>query len=74
VERVADGYAGERFYLFEGGCVTYRFDARRNGWLDFVHAASQTWTFVPRAEVERLRDVAMSGCVEGGPTDVLCDR
>lgn len=73
VERVADGYAGERLYLFEGGCVTYTFDARRDGWLDFVHNASQTWTFMSRAEVERLRGVALHGCV-GGPTDVLCDR
>lgn len=74
VEQVADGYAGERFYLFEGGCVTYRFDARRDDWLGFVHEASQTWTFMPRTEVERLRGVALGSCDEGGGTDVSCDR
>lgn len=76
VERVANGYAGERFYLFEGGCVTYRFDARRDNWLSFVHAASQAWTFMPRAEVERLRNVAFDAC--GDPYARLairmCDR
>jgi hypothetical protein len=74
VERVADGYAGERFYLFHGGCVTYRFDARREGWLEFVHEASQAWTFMPRAEVEQLSDVAFDECVAGGPTGLPCDR
>jgi hypothetical protein len=62
VAQVADGYAGERFYVFAGGCVTYRFDARRDDWLPFVHQASQTWTFMPRAEVERLRDTAFDTC------------
>jgi hypothetical protein len=62
VEQVADGYAGERFYVFAGGCVRYRFDARRDDWLPFVHEASQTWTFMPRAEVQRLHDVALDTC------------
>lgn len=74
VGRVANGYAGDRFYLFDGGCVTYRFDARGDGWLSFVHEASQTWTFMPRAEVERLRDIAFDGCDGGSGTDVSCDR
>jgi hypothetical protein len=74
VERVADGYAGERFYVFDGGCVTYRFDARGDGWLGFVHEASQAWTFMPRTEVERLRDVALGACGEGSATNVSCDR
>ena len=25
IERLSPGYAGERFYLFEGGCLTFRF-------------------------------------------------
>lgn len=64
VDRVADGYTGERFYLFDGGCVTFRFNARGDGWLGFVHDAGQTWTFMPRAEVERLRDVAFDACAD----------
>lgn len=59
VERVANGYVGERFYVFDGGCVTYRFDAQGDDWLSFVHEASQAWTFMPRTEVQRLRDVAL---------------
>ena len=74
VERVAAGYAGERFYLFDGGCVTYRFDAQGDAWLSFVHEASQTWTFMPRTEVERLRDVALGACGEGSAANVPCDR
>lgn len=74
VERVAAGYAGERFYLFDGGCVTYRFDAQGDAWLSFVHEASQTWTFMPRTEVERLRDVALGACGQGSAANVPCDR
>jgi hypothetical protein len=74
VERVAAGYTGERFYVFDGGCVTYRFDAQGDSWLSFVHEASQTWTFMPRTEVERLRDVALDACGEGSATNVPCDR
>jgi hypothetical protein len=74
VERVAAGYAGERFYVFDGGCVTYRFDAQGDAWLSFVHEASQTWTFMPRTEVERLRDVALGACGDGSATNVPCDR
>lgn len=74
VGRVVNGYTGDRFYLFDGGCVTYRFDARGDRWLIFVHEASQTWTFMPRTEVERLRDIAFDGCDEGSGTDVPCDR
>jgi hypothetical protein len=62
VQQVASGYAGERLYVFAGGCVTYRFDARRDDWLPFVHEASQTWTFMPRAEVVRLHDVVFDAC------------
>lgn len=74
VERVAAGYVGERFYIFDGGCVTYRFDAQDDAWLSFVHEASQTWTFMPRTEVERLRDVALGACGDGSATNVSCDR
>lgn len=74
VERVAAGYVGERFYVFDGGCVTYRFDAQGDAWLSFVHEASQTWTFMPRTEVERLRDVALGACDDGSVASVSCDQ
>lgn len=56
VERIAAGYVGERHYVFDHGCVTYRFDVHGDGWSGVVHTVSQTWTFMPRAEVQRLRD------------------
>jgi hypothetical protein len=76
VARVANGYSGERYYVFDGGCVTYRFDAQRDDWLGFVHEASQAWTFMPRTEVERLRDLALDACDEAYARLAirLCDR
>lgn len=59
VDTLDDGYVGERYYVFDGGCVTYRFDARGEGWSSFVHDASQTVSFLPRTEVTRLHNVAL---------------
>jgi hypothetical protein len=59
VDSIDAGYAGERYYVFEGGCVTYRFDARVEGWSGFVHEASQLMTFISRADVARQADVAL---------------
>ena len=59
VDNLDVGYAGERYYVFDGGCVTYRFDARVEGWTGFVHDASQAVTFIARADVARLADVPL---------------
>jgi hypothetical protein len=59
VDSIDPGYAGERYYVFEGGCVTYRFDARAEGWSGFVHDATQALTFMSRADVARVADVQL---------------
>ena len=59
VESVDGGYVGQRSYVFDGGCVVYRFDAPGEGWSRVVHDASTVWTFMPRGEVVGLRDVAL---------------
>jgi hypothetical protein len=56
---ITAGYVGERYYVFDEGCAVYRFDARGEGWSGFVGSASLALTFIPRAEVERLRNVAL---------------
>jgi hypothetical protein len=59
VDNLDVGYAGERYYVFDGGCVTYRFDARAEGWTAFVHDASLAVTFISRADVAQLADVPL---------------
>lgn len=59
VDSVEGGYVGQRSYVFDGGCVLYRFTAPGEGWSGFVHDASTALTFMPRAEVVRLRDLAL---------------
>lgn len=59
VDSVDAGYVGQRSYVFDGGCVRYRFDAPGEGWSAVVHDASTALTFMRRAEVVRLRDVAL---------------
>lgn len=56
-ERVDAGCTCERYYVFDG-CFTYRFDALAEGWLRFVHDASQALTFTSRADVARLADLS----------------
>jgi hypothetical protein len=60
VDSVEGGYVGQRSYVFDGGCVMYRFTAPGEGWSGFVHDASTVLTFMPRAEVVRLRDLALA--------------
>lgn len=59
VDSVDGGYVGHRSYVFDGGCVRYRFDAPGEGWSAVVHDASTLWTFMPRTEVVALRDSAL---------------
>jgi hypothetical protein len=59
VESVAAGYVGQRSYVFDGGCVMYRFNSPAERWSTFVHDASTVWTFMPRADVVRLRNLAL---------------
>ena len=52
VESVLRQYRGVRIYLFDGGCVTYRFDFSRRG-LALVNEVSLAIGFRSRDEVAR---------------------
>jgi hypothetical protein len=58
----SDERGTERFELVESldaGYVRYRFNSHAERWSTFVHDASTVWTFMPRAEVVRLRNIAL---------------
>lgn len=52
VESVVGEYKGIRYYLFDGGCVTYRFNFGREG-LALVNEVSLAIGFVSRSEIAR---------------------
>jgi hypothetical protein len=55
-ERLADGARGERYYLFEGGCVTYRYELAAEASPALLFAADEALAFLPRTElVEEVR-------------------
>jgi hypothetical protein len=57
VTRVTSGFGGERYYVFTGGCVTYRFDLRGNTRAEPVAAVSEALGFLSRdAVARRVRD------------------
>jgi hypothetical protein len=53
VESVVGEYRGTRYYLFDGGCVTYRFDFSRRG-LALVNEVSLAIGFISREKVADL--------------------
>ena len=53
VESVVGEYRGTRYYLFPGGCVTYRFDFERQG-LALVNEVSLAVGFITREEIADL--------------------
>ncbi len=55
VESVVGEYRGTRYYVFDGGCVTYRFDFRRQG-LAFVNEVSLAVGFISRDEIAERAD------------------
>jgi hypothetical protein len=59
VLRVSKGYGGERYYVFEGGCVTYRFNLAGSTRAEPVAAVSDALGFITRASLTtRLREVS----------------
>jgi len=54
VTRVSDGYAGERHYTFDGGCVTYRFDLRGTTRAEPVAALSESLAFLSRQKLDQM--------------------
>ena len=52
VIRAVGRYVGERYYVFDGGCVVYRFDFDvQNERLALANEATGALTFMPRTEV-----------------------
>jgi membrane-associated phospholipid phosphatase/tRNA A-37 threonylcarbamoyl transferase component Bud32 len=64
-ERLAPGLRSTRFYVFEGGCVTYRFSFNDEGGPADLFAAEQAIDFQPRstlvAEVRRAAGGRLCG-------------
>jgi hypothetical protein len=58
VESVVGEYQGTRYYQFEGGCVTYRFDFGRQG-LALVNEVSLAIGFISREEIADLAEVPL---------------
>lgn len=52
VRSVASGYVGTRYYLFDGGCVTYRFDLQGTTFAEPVTQATRAVSFVSRATID----------------------
>jgi hypothetical protein len=60
------GFSGDRFYVFPGGCIRYRFDFTRGGSFALVVEATEALSFVSRAEgVEALREEGLVLCGAG---------
>jgi len=52
IERAVGRYVGDRYYVFDGGCVTYHFDLDvKNERQALANEATQALTFMPRTEV-----------------------
>lgn len=53
IDALGDRYAGTRYYVFEGGCVTYNFDFEGSGRTELAREVSLALDFYPRSELER---------------------
>jgi hypothetical protein len=51
----AEVYRGQWYYVFEGGCVLYEFDAEGAGAADLENIVEGTLGFAP---LEQLREIA----------------
>lgn len=63
VSSIEGGYAGMRYYVFEGGCVTYRFDVRGEGWSSAINDASLALTFESRDVLEEYVRTSSRGVI-----------
>lgn len=53
VDELSAAYSGRRYYVFEGGCVTYDFDFEGEGRTALAQEAALALGFVPRSEIEK---------------------
>lgn len=67
VTRVTSGYAGERHYVFAGGCVTFRFDLRGTTRAEPVATITDALGFLSRAALARQVRAATDGRLELDP-------
>lgn len=54
IDSLGDRYGGTRYYLFEGGCVTYRFDFEGEGRTELAREVSLALDFFPRADLDEM--------------------
>jgi hypothetical protein len=54
IDSLGDRYGGSRYYLFEGGCVTYRFDFEGEGRTELAREVSLALDFFPRADLDQM--------------------
>lgn len=58
VERISDGYAGSRLYVFTGGCTLIEFSFDADASASLVNEVSLALGFVPREHVNQaIRDI-----------------
>lgn len=67
VERITPDYMGTRFYVFDGGCVTYRFELHTEQSSVLVNEASLMVGFVPRTAIRKELASQTGGVIENGP-------
>jgi hypothetical protein len=62
-------YSGNRYYLFSGGCITYRYRFRAGASTTLALEADDALSFTPRAVVVAAveRDLGLSLCGVGAP-------
>jgi hypothetical protein len=62
-------YRGNRYYLFSGGCITYRYRFRPGASTTLALEADEALSFTPRAVVVAAveRDLSLSLCGVGAP-------
>jgi hypothetical protein len=69
VTEVSPRYVGERFYVFEGGCITVLFTITGEDRSEPLAVATQGLGTVPRAELRALVRERSDGRLELDPTD-----
>jgi len=67
VERVSPDYVGSRFYVFDGGCVTYEFNLATEQSSVLLNETSLMVGFVNRSTLQAELDQETGGVIENGP-------
>jgi hypothetical protein len=67
VERITPDYVGNRFYVFDGGCVTYEFNLETDQSSLLLNEASLMVGFVNRSTLRAELDEETGGVIENGP-------